>query len=140
MALSGVSSADPPIPSAVVVAGDEETRVLLRGLLRLHHCRVLGEAGGVSRAMDLLAHQRPSVLVADVNLSEGSYTDLLTEAKRLDPTLRIILVVPSPRAHAPVPDGARPDALLYRPFRIREFAEALANVRPPPPVPGPRSP
>lgn len=115
----------PSGPSAVVVAGDEETRVLLRGLLRLHHCRVLGEAGGASHAIDLVTAQRPRVLVADVNLSEGSFSQLLLEGRRIDPELRIILVLPNPRARVPMPDGVRADALLYRPFRIREFAEAL---------------
>ena len=44
-----------PTLSAVVVAGDEETRVLLRGLLRLHHFRVDGEAEGATQAIELIS-------------------------------------------------------------------------------------
>lgn len=130
MAGGTASAAPAPPPTAVVVAGDEETRVLLRGLLRLHHCRVLGEAGGAAQALDLLARHHPALLIADVNLSEGSYSHLLQEAKRLDSHLRIILVAPSHRSPTPTAEGARSDAVLYRPFRIREFAEALATVGP----------
>ncbi|MCI4372777.1 MAG: hypothetical protein L3K02_03940 [Thermoplasmata archaeon] len=114
--------------NAIVVAGDEETRVLLRGLLRLHHFRVDGEADGVRQAMELLARHRPSLLVVDVNLTEGSPTALLAEARGLLPQVRTILVAPASRP--PQINGSTPvpDVILLRPFRIRQFAEAL---RPP---------
>jgi DNA-binding NarL/FixJ family response regulator len=117
------------LTNAVVVAGDEETRVLLRGLLRLHHFRVDGEAEGAAQAMELLRNHSPSLLVVDVNLSEGSPLHLLREAKSLLPQLRTILVAPASRPPAPEPAPPSPDVILLRPFRIRQFAEAL---RPPP--------
>jgi DNA-binding NtrC family response regulator len=111
--------------NAVVVAGDEETRVLLRGLLRLHHFRVDGEADGVRLAMELLERHRPRLLVLDVNLAEGSPQNLLAEARRLLPSIRTILVAPASRPPS-APDGpSKPDVVLLRPFRIRQFAEAL---------------
>jgi DNA-binding response OmpR family regulator len=112
-------------PSALVVAGDEETRVLLRGLLRLHHFRVDGEAEGVAQALELLRTHPPALLVVDVNLAEGSATALLTEAREIAPKVRTILVAPAsrpPPANAPIVA----DVTLLRPFRIRQFAEALA--------------
>lgn len=110
--------------TAIVVAGDEETRVLLRGLLRLHHFRVDGEAEGSTEALELIRHHRPALLVVDVNLAEGSATSLLQQARSLVPTLRTILVAPSSR---PPPAGTGPsvDVVLLRPFRIRQFADAL---------------
>jgi len=112
--------------TAIVVAGDEETRVLLRGLLRLHHFRVDGEGQGASEALQLLKDHRPSLLVADVNLAEGSATALISNARTLLPDLRIILVAPASRPPTPAGDLARdPDVVLLRPFRIRQFAEAL---------------
>ncbi len=111
--------------TAIVVAGDEETRVLLRGLLRLHHFRVEGEAEGVSHALELVSARRPGLMVADVNLAEGSPTSLVADARGILPTLRVILVAPASRPPS-VPDAAhRPDVVLLRPFRIRQFAEAL---------------
>jgi len=121
-----------PAASAVVVAGDEETRVLLRGLLRLHHFRVDGEAEGATQCLELIREHRPTLLVADVNLAEGSPGSLVSEARRAHPSLRVILVAPASRPPAPTGDGG-PDVVLLRPFRIRQFAEALLPQRPGPP-------
>jgi DNA-binding NarL/FixJ family response regulator len=112
--------------TAIVVAGDEETRVLLRGLLRLHHFRVDGEGQGATEALQLLKDHRPALLVADVNLAEGSWSTLVASARAFLPTLRIILVAPSSRPPPPSGSSAsEPDVVLLRPFRIRQFAEAL---------------
>lgn len=114
------------VTAAIVVAGDEETRVLLRGLLRLHHFRVDGEAEGATHALELLRDHRPQILVADVNLAEGSPSALIASARAILPRLRVILVAPASRPPVPAPDAAqRPDVVLLRPFRIRQFAEAL---------------
>ncbi|MCI4338987.1 MAG: hypothetical protein L3J68_01465 [Thermoplasmata archaeon] len=116
----------PPAASAVVVAGDEETRVLLRGLLRLHHFRVDGEAEGATQCLELIREHHPTLLVADVNLAEGSPSSLVSEARRAEPSLRVILVAPASRPPAaPTDNGKGPDVVLLRPFRIRQFAEAL---------------
>jgi DNA-binding NarL/FixJ family response regulator len=120
----------PSESTALVVAGDDETRVLLRGLLRLHHYRVVGEAEGVHQAVDLMRQTLPSVLVSDVNLSDGTYSDLLEAARGTVPPPRVILVVPSTRPHAASDGPLRPDVVLQRPFRIRQFAEALNGAAP----------
>jgi DNA-binding NarL/FixJ family response regulator len=117
--------------TAVVVAGDEETRVLLRGLLRLHHFRVEGEAEGAGQALELLRDHRPSLLLADVNLAEGSPAALVGDARTLLPTLRIVLVAPASRPPPLMAAGTRgPDVVLLRPFRIRQLAEALLPTEP----------
>jgi two-component system, OmpR family, KDP operon response regulator KdpE len=119
-------SAPQPAPTtAVVVAGDEETRVLLRGLLRLHHFRVEGEAEGATQALELLRHHRPALLVVDVNLAEGSSATLIQDARRLLPELRTILVAPASRPPPAAGTDSATDVVLLRPFRIRQFAEAL---------------
>ena len=116
----------PPASSAVVAAGDEETRVLLRGLLRLHHFRVDGEAEGATQCLELIREHHPTLLVADVNLAEGSSSTLVGEARRAAPQLRVILVAPASRPPTVTPDRNKaPDVVLLRPFRIRQFAEAL---------------
>jgi DNA-binding NtrC family response regulator len=122
----------PPAASAVVVAGDEETRVLLRGLLRLHHFRVDGEAEGATQCLELVREHHPTLLVADVNLAEGSPSSLVSEARRAEPGIRVILVAPASRPPAaPSDNGKGPDVVLLRPFRIRQFAEALLPSGPP---------
>jgi DNA-binding response OmpR family regulator len=117
--------------SALVVAGDEETRVLLRGLLRLHHFRVDGEAEGVTHALELIRLHRPTLLVLDANLSEGTAGPLIGQARAAVPGIRVILVAPASRPPTVVADVTQhPDALLLRPFRIRQFAEALLPTGP----------
>lgn len=124
--LSRMVDSGVPTSSAVVVAGDEETRVLLRGLLRLHHFRVDGEAEGATQCLELLREHRPNLLVADVNLAEGSSSSLVQEARKVSPELRVILVAPASRPPAAASEPNRgPDVVLLRPFRIRQFAEAL---------------
>jgi DNA-binding NarL/FixJ family response regulator len=121
-----VSASETNEATAIVVAGDEETRVLLRGLLRLHHFRVEGEAEGSTHALELVRDRRPALMVADVNLAEGSSAALVADARAILPKLRVILVAPASRPPTPPPNPAhRPDVVLLRPFRIRQFAEAL---------------
>lgn len=123
-------------PSAVVAAGDEETRVLLRGLLRLHHFRVDGEADGAPQALELIRTHHPGLLISDVNLATGSPAALVADARAIDRNLRIVLVAPSSRPPPVMGVGGQgPDVVLLRPFRIRQFAEAIAAPSPAPPSP-----
>lgn len=132
-----MNASDGSSSTAIVVAGDEETRVLLRGLLRLHHFRVEGEAEGTTHALELVRERRPSLLVVDMNLVEGSPGALFGDARSIVPDLRAILVAPASRPPAPPPDPRqRADIVLLRPFRIRQFADAL-GATPPPPSTGP---
>jgi len=128
-----------PEPTAIVAAGDEETRVLLRGLLRLHHFRVDGEADGATGAIALIQTHRPGLLLADVNLAEGSPGALIADARAIVPKLRVILVAPASRPPPVLGVGGQgPDVVLLRPFRIRQFAEAVnpTPVAPPGPATG----
>ncbi len=49
--IGGMSRESVGVRTAVVVAGEPDTRVLRRGLLRLLHFRILGEAAGVLDAL-----------------------------------------------------------------------------------------
>jgi CheY-like chemotaxis protein len=124
--------ANDPAPSvALVVAADEEMRILLRGLLQLHRVRVDAEADGVTEALRLVRERRPTLVVADSHLSEGSPGDLVAGCRALVPGSRFILVVPASRPPPALGKGATPDVLLRKPFRIQQFAEAIAPPRGP---------
>lgn len=129
-------SADPPAPrKAVVVAADEEMRILLRGLLQLHRVRVDAEADGVAEGLRLVREHRPTLVVADVHLAEGSAPELVAGCRSASPGVRVILVAPSSRPTPQLVAAAQPDVLLLRPFRIQQFAEAVAVRAPTPPPP-----
>lgn len=117
-------------PTAIVVAGDVETRFLLRGLLRLHHFRVDGETEGSTQAIELIRVHRPSLLIVDAHLAEGSSNSLVGQSRALVPGLRVILVAPASRPpNLPSDPVQRPDVVLLRPFRIAQFAGALTPDR-----------
>lgn len=118
-------------PVALVVAADEEMRILLRGLLQLHRIRVDGEAEGTTEALRLVRDRRPSLVVADSHLSEGNASELVSASRAIVPGLRFILVAPASRPPPPSAKGSAPDVLLLKPFRIQQFAEAVAPSRPP---------
>ncbi|HZY70428.1 MAG TPA: hypothetical protein VFF67_05560 [Thermoplasmata archaeon] len=113
--------------TAIVVAGEEETRVLLRGLLRLHHVRVVGEAAGATQGAELLAAYHPKVLVADATLTEGDCGSLVETARRSEPSTWIVVITPDRRRPVPALGTTPPDAILTRPFRIQEFADVLST-------------
>jgi hypothetical protein len=126
----------PAAPStAVVIAGDEETRVLFRGLLRLHRFKILGEADGARRGLELVAQHRPSLLVVDAALAQGSYSELVAGSRGAIEGLRVVLVKSAARGPPPPPGEKEADVVLIRPFRILQFAEALDGAAAPTPNP-----
>jgi len=123
--------------TAIVAARDEETRILLRGLLRLRHFRILGEAEGSTHGAELLKSQQPGVLVVDANLAEGSSATLIREARQASPHTRVILVGPPARGGPGPAPAAEPDVTLPRPFGIAQFEAAVrpAELNAAPPTP-----
>jgi len=92
----------------------------------VHHCRVDGEAEGSVEATELVRVHRPSLLVVDEYHAGASWNYLVGEARALVPGLRVILVAPVSRPpRLPDDPSQRPDVVLLRPFRIRQFADAL---------------
>lgn len=121
-----------PPPGALVVAADEELRILFRGLLQLQHVRVDAEAEGVTEALKLVREHRPGLVVADAHLSDGTPGELIGKARALVTGLRVVLIAPANRPPSAADSDCRPDAVLLRPFRIQQFADAVV---PPAPVP-----
>lgn len=118
-------------PTALVVAADEEMRILLRGLLQLHRVRVDAEADGMTEALRLAREHRPRLVVADAHLSDGTPGELLAGTRAAVPGVRVVLVAPSSRPPPQFPPGLAPDVLLLRPFRIQQFADAIGPPSPP---------
>ncbi len=111
--------------TAVLASNDEEMRLLLRGLLRVQRFRVVAESSGAGQAVELVRSQRPRVLLVDSRLSEGNVGDLVARARGAESSVRIVLVLPSHPRSAATREGKGADAILHRPFELREFFEAV---------------
>ncbi len=110
--------------TAIIVAGDEEIRGLLRGLLRLHRFEVLGEASDEDEGLELLRAHTPRVMIVDALLPAGEAPALLSRAREVAPSTRTVLVASD--EESPDPESlAEADVVLHRPLRVREFREAL---------------
>jgi len=132
----GVQAKHVPPPGALVVAADEELRILFRGLLQLQHVRVDAEAEGVTDAVKLVREHRPGLVVADVHLSDGTPGELIAQARAIVAGLRIVLIAPASRPPSSADTRGGSVVVLLRPFRIQQFADA---VGPPAPEPAGRA-
>jgi len=128
-----VISASPEAPAAataVIVAGNEETRVLLRGLVRLQHFHVVGESEGSTEALHLLREHRPSLVLIETGLAEGSAAALLQAAHALLPASRLVVVGPlDPQGGAPTGASGSPTSVSRSGSRSSPRRSA-ANRRP----------
>lgn len=115
----------------VLAGGSPDTREVLRALLRLHHYRVKGEAKGLKEVKKLLGEGLEGILVIDVDLTDGSWEEVVQAAHEARPAPRVVLV--SPFYGGEFQTKARrlgASSVLVRPFEIPELLEAL-NDSPP---------
>ncbi len=123
--------------TVAIVGGSEETRLLLRGLLRLFHHRVVGEGATVTAMRDRRSEPTlASVALVDFDLDAPETPRELDEMRRTYPGVRIVLLTTS-RAAA---DEAKAralgiDGILRRPFAVHELMEVLEPVAAEPPSP-----
>ncbi len=124
----GSSGARPPNGGSAVLCGrNEETRLLLRGLLRLHRYRVLQEASTPGELDARPPTTDPVALVLDAESEVAPWDAQLAEALQRRPEFRGVVILPrgappscSDRARAA---GAR--SVVARPFAIRDLIDAL---------------
>lgn len=118
--------------NVVIVGGSEETRLLLRGLLRLYRHRVVGEGPSFRLPPpESPIDGRPSVALLDGELDDPELLRTLTSVRAVQPPLRIVLL--TPRRTPQIEGLAREhgvDALLRRPFAVHELMEALNSALP----------
>jgi DNA-binding NarL/FixJ family response regulator len=111
---------------AVLLGTNDDTRLLLRGLLRLHHHRVVLEAKSLDDLRDLKPATGPRVLIQDVDADDDRWSEELAAALREHPEFRAVVLLPAEggglRAEA-LRVGAR--AVVIRPFAIRELVRLV---------------
>jgi DNA-binding NarL/FixJ family response regulator len=74
-----------------IVDDHEALRDGLESLLNGSGLDVVGTAGNVAAAMDLVEHERPDVALVDIRLPDGSGIDLARMLLATRPELRIVL-------------------------------------------------
>lgn len=137
---SPASEAPPGRPPTVLLVRNPETRLLLKGLLLLFRYPVLLEA---ERPDDLaqLPRTRPTtLLLLDADTESGDWAADVRAVLEEHPDLSPILLtsVSSPETSARAAQTGI-EAVLIRPFTIREFGRILETVRAgsPPTLAGP---
>jgi len=111
---------------AVLVDDEAPARALLRDLLSEHpQVRVVGEAGSVQEAFELIGRLRPTLLFLDIRLGRGSGFELLTRLQA--PVPRIVFVSAFGQYAVRAFDSDAVDYLLkpLDPARLRKTIERL---------------
>lgn len=130
-----------PGTPAIVCGRNGETRLLLRGLLRLHRYRVLLEAASAGELDQRPLPDEPTAFVFDAESEVAPWDTELAAVLRGHPSLRAVVLLP--RAAPPSCEararlaGAR--AVVARPFAIRDLVDALETAVTGAPAP-PRQP
>jgi DNA-binding NtrC family response regulator len=114
------------VSNAVVVGADPDERSLLRGLLRLHHHQVVAEGVGPEVLSSLDAPGGIDLLVLDEDAAGGAWKELVQNATRLRPALRVVLITPNEtRDLLREARASGISAVLQRPFHLEQFIQAL---------------
>jgi DNA-binding NtrC family response regulator len=121
--------------NVVIVGGAEEAQLILRGLLRLHQHRIVGAGLQGAAALEMLRQTTDPVLLIDVDAKEPGWTEFVPEARRVNPTTRVVLLTPSRSVRLDTQaKSLGVAALVRRPFAIQELLTAVG------PPSGPVSP
>lgn len=124
--------------SVVIVGASEPTRLLLKGLFRLHRHRVVGEAADLPHAEPLLRGPDIPLLVVDTDLDDGGSSGPVHAFLASHPGLKALAIsaTRSPRLEA-VAHAAGFSSVIYRPFAVHELMETIGRLSPASPLPLP---
>ena len=110
---------NPSLSDTVLVVDDDASiRLLCRINLELEGWQVR-EAGSLAQAREGLAIDDIRAVLLDLHLGDESGIALLREIRRDHPGLRVALLTGT--ADPPPLDGARPDAVIPKPFTLDEL-------------------
>ncbi|MCI4320056.1 MAG: hypothetical protein L3J87_00310 [Thermoplasmata archaeon] len=118
----------------IVAGGSEETRLLLRGLLRLHHHRIVGDLASGAAVLSIPPGAQDLVVVVDADLQDPDWERAIVQARQQCANLKVVLLTGTRSAE--VIAKARNlgiSAIVRRPFAVRELIEAVGPAPPPAP-------
>lgn len=122
--------------SVVIVGGSEESRLLLRGLLRLYRHRVVADGPRFDALRSIPSGVAPSVAVVDLDIDDAQSAAEVAEAMKSIPSLHFLLLTSERSVRT---EGRAKELgierVVIRPFAVHdlmEAVEAVAKVGPPP--------
>ena len=121
----------------VVAGGSEETRLLLRGLLRLHHHRVVADGFPEGSEISIPPGVQEPVLILEADLAKPECRDIVLRVRSARPDLKIVLLTANRSTDVAAKAAALGiDSILRRPFAVRELIDAVGGPGPLPPIEG----
>lgn len=126
-AQNGAGAAGPNGMANVVIAGgSDETRLLLRGLVRLHHHRVVAEGYGPETLAQLPAELVAPVFLIDADLENPKWLEEIAGLAKRHPQRRVVLLTSdgTPAFEAKM-RSLGIDRLLRRPFAVHDLVDAI---------------
>lgn len=112
--------------NVVIAGGSDETRLLLRGLVRLHHHRVVAEGHGPETLRGLPEPLEAPVFLLDIDLDDAAWTTQLTTTLPRYPNARAVLLTANRSAgHDAKAHEMGFAYLLRRPFAVHDLVEAI---------------
>lgn len=109
----------------LVVDDDASIRMLCRVNLELDGHRAV-EAATIDEARAAVRSEPVDVVILDVHVGSGDGLELLAELRRDRPELPVALL--SGTAEAGVVRGARPDAVIGKPFELEELRATVERL------------
>lgn len=124
----GAAQESPPTPVAILTP-DDDLRLLVRGVMTLHHRPVLLEGSGPEFLRLLESTDGTLALVFDVGDGSGRWGEDLGRLLAARPDVRAIVLLPAGRADlAGAARAAGAKAVLLRPVGLAELTKAVEAV------------
>ena len=112
--------------NVVLVATSDDSRLLLRGLLRLHRQRILAEGESPELLSHLPVGMEGLVVLLDVDLTEERWSDPVRRLLASRRDVRVVGVMPAGGPNGAAAKVSLPlTSRLYRPFSVRDFVRCL---------------
>lgn len=117
--------------NVTIAGGSDETRLLLRGLVRLHHHRVIAEGPGPETCLESSPDGEASVLILEADLENDAWRQHIAEFRSKDPARRVVLLTGDRSvAFEGRARGLGIDRLLLRPFAVHDLVDAIEPAPP----------
>jgi DNA-binding response OmpR family regulator len=114
------------LANVVIAGGSDETRLLLRGLVRLHHHRVVAEGYGPETIAQLPQGIESPVFLLDADLENPKWLEQIGSiAGRHAHSLVILLTSDGSASFEARVRTLGVDRLVRRPFAVHDLVEAI---------------